>query len=397
MNTVEADAPAVPVATPRLALAALCVAAFFAAMNFFATSPFYADIADDLDTSVPLLGQLVTVMLLVSAALGLVVGPLADRYGIRELLILGMGAITLNLLGTSVAPSYQWLIPLAILGALGDALVFGLAFALASTLFAAESRRRAIGWTMASISVGPVVGVPLLTLIGGASGWRVAVGLAGLVAVAGTWMTVAALPVDRRRPDSRLRLRDLLASYAPIRSHPPTMRLLAVAGLRAVWMLGLVTYIGAYLRDDLGLSTERVGLYYLVAGIGTTLGSLAGGSRFAAIRPRPTIAALNLIGGALVATVLVSSASMALALLPLAATIGVMASVGITALLAVESPAEPGTTMVLNTSLLNLGAAVGAAVGGVLIAVGGYGAMAVGLPVFALAAAILTIRSDGDA
>jgi predicted MFS family arabinose efflux permease len=43
--------------------------------------------------------------------------------------------------------------------------------------------------------------------------------------------------------------------------------------------------------------------------------------------------------------------------------------------------------MVLNGSVINLGAAVGAAVGGGLLALGGYTALGLGLPVFAFAAA----------
>ncbi len=66
-----------------------------------------------------------------------------------------------------------------------------------------------------------------------------------------------------------------------------------------------------------------------------------------------------------------------------------MCSVGVTALLAAESPAGAGTTMVLNGSLINAGTAGGAALGGVLIALGGYGALGLGLPLFAFAAAAL--------
>jgi predicted MFS family arabinose efflux permease len=389
MSTSATSAPA----ASRLALATLCVAGFLAAMNFFATSPFYADMADDLDTSVPLLGQLVTLMLVISAVLGLFVGPLADRYGIRELLALGMGAIALNLLGTAAAPSYLALVPLAIVGALGDALVFGLAFALASSLFEGDSRRRAIGWTMAAVSVAPIVGVPVLTTIGGTGGWRVAVATAGILAVVATWMTLASLPVERRRPDGPLRLRELVAAYAPIRSHTPTRRLLAVTALRAIWMLGLVTYLGAYLRDELGLSTERVGLYYMVAGAGTMAGSFLAGSRLTGRSPLRVIAAANILGGLLGASVLVSPAGWVMVLLPLAAVAGIVASVTVTAQVAVESPAPPGTTMVLNSSLLNAGAAGGALVFGVLLALGGYQAIAIGLPVVGVAAAALAIRA----
>lgn len=388
MSTAEARVPAT---ASRAALVTLCVAGFLAALNFFATSPFYADMAGDLDTSVPLLGQLVTVMLLISAALGLVVGPLADRFGIRGLLALGMGAVAVNLFGTAVTPSYAVLLPLAIVGALGDALVFGLTFAMASTLFDGDARRRAIGWAMASVSIAPVIGVPVLTAVGGFLGWRIALAAAGVLAVAAVWMTLVALPPGRGDADGPLDLRRFLAAYAPIRSHPPTRRLLAVTGLRAVWMLGIVTYLGAYLREELDLSTERVGFYYMAAGVGGMLGSFVGGSRLAAASPRRIIALSNLIGCGLGSLVLVSTAGWALFLLPLMSVAAIIASVGVTSLISVESPAQAGTTMVLNSSLMNLGAAAGAGVGGLLLAIGGYGALALGMPLVAVAAAALVL------
>ncbi|HEU5430702.1 MAG TPA: hypothetical protein VFU81_03515, partial [Thermomicrobiales bacterium] len=60
-------------------------------------------------------------------------------------------------------------------------------------------------------------------------------------------------------------------------------------------------------------------------------------------------------------------------------------------LLAAESPGGAGTTMVLNGSVLNLGTAVSALLGGSLIAVGGYPALGLALPLFALAAAALAV------
>jgi predicted MFS family arabinose efflux permease len=64
-------------------------------------------------------------------------------------------------------------------------------------------------------------------------------------------------------------------------------------------------------------------------------------------------------------------------------------SVSVVALLADESPAGAGTTMVLNGSVLNLGTAGGAILGGALIAIGGYAALGIGLPIFALVAGFL--------
>jgi len=62
------------------------------------------------------------------------------------------------------------------------------------------------------------------------------------------------------------------------------------------------------------------------------------------------------------------------------------------ALMTAETPSGAGTTMTLNGSLFNLGAAGGSAIGGALLALSGYQALSIGLPIFALGAALLSWR-----
>ncbi|MEJ7901340.1 MAG: MFS transporter, partial [Thermomicrobiales bacterium] len=204
-EAVNAGAAGSPVRGTWFVLFVLCVASFLSALNFFATSTFYPEMAGDLGTTIPLLGQAITMMLIISAVLGLVVGPLADTFGYRRLLTLGVVAISANLLGTAITPAFPPLLGLSVVGALGDALVFGLTIALASTLFAGPERRRAISWTIAALSVGAIAGVPVLITIGDASGWRVAIGAAGIASIAVAWMVRVALPADQVQPDARFR------------------------------------------------------------------------------------------------------------------------------------------------------------------------------------------------
>src|SRR3954449_11878782 len=118
----------------------LCLAAFLAALNFYAPAPFYPEIARDLQTTVPLLGQVVTLMALLSAGLGLVVGPLADRYGFRWPLVIGLLAIAVGLLGSGLAPAYPVLLGLSVVMGFGDALVFALPFAIVATRFSGAAQ-----------------------------------------------------------------------------------------------------------------------------------------------------------------------------------------------------------------------------------------------------------------
>jgi len=212
----------------------LCLSAFLAALNFFAPTPFYPQMARDLQTTVPLLGQVVTLMALISAGLGLLAGPLADRYGYRWPLVTGLLAIAVGLLGTGLAPTYPVLLGLGVVMGFGDALAYSLPFAIAATYFSGMAQRRAIAWTIGALSTAPIIGVPVLTAVGGLTSWRVALAAAGVVAAGVAWLVAAVLPADRQHPSGLLRIRGLLAAYTPLLRHPPSLRFLAVSALRSM-------------------------------------------------------------------------------------------------------------------------------------------------------------------
>jgi DHA1 family inner membrane transport protein len=366
------------------------VASFLAALNFYAATPFFPRISRDLDTTVPLLGQVATLLILVSASLGLVVGPLSDRYGYRWPLVIGMLAIAVNLLGTGLAPSYPFLLMVGLVGGLGDALVFSLPLAIAGVRFAGAAQKRAIGLIIGALSVAPILGAPILTTIGGFAGWRTALVSAGVGALAAAWFVGSVLPADDRLPAAAFRWRELLSVYAPLIAHRPTLRLYGATAMRAVTWIGLLTYLGAFLGDELGLSTRQIGFVYTVGGLGFAIGSVSAGGRLHMGPPRATVAVTCAIGAVTVGLLLLSATTWAcVGLLIVASLASAISGVGIVALLAAESPVGSGTTMVLNGSVLNLGAAGGTALGGGLIAVGGYDALGLGLPLFSLIAALL--------
>jgi predicted MFS family arabinose efflux permease len=343
-------------------LFALCVASFLGTLSFVALAPFFPEMATDLETTVPLLGQVVTTVLLLSSILGLAVGPLADQYGHRRLMVVGMVAVAVAMLGVGLAPSYPVLLGTAPVGGLGGAAVLALPLAIAGTRFAGAAGRRAIGWTVASMASAAVVGVPLLTTIGGSVGWRaIFVGI-GLAALGAAWLVAAALPIDRERTPAPLRPRALLAAYRPLLRHRPTLRLYAATALRTACWVGLLTYFGAFLAEELGLGTRQVGVAYMLGGAGYVLGSLAAGGWLGGAPLRPlasaSTATMGLVVGLTIALPLGPVATVAL--LTVAAFVGAIGSVGLTTLLAQETPAGAAATMGLNGAIYGLGAAVGA-------------------------------------
>ena len=147
----------------------------------------------------------------------------------------------------------------------------------------------------------------------------------------------------------------------------------------------------------MGLGPGWISLTYVLRGGGYGVGSLTAGRLLERGPWRVVVAAAHVALALLVglnASAVLGGATVALQ--PLVGFVGAVGPVELTTLLAEERPASAGTAMALNGALSNLGAAVGAASGGALLAVGGPGALGLGLPVFALGAALI-VRRSGDA
>jgi len=386
----------------RRTLIALCLGTFVAALVFIIPPLFFPQMARELQVSVPLLGQIMSVMLGLSVVLGLVIGPLSDRSGYRLLILIGLIAATVCLLVFGLAPAFLVLLLASAAGAVTDAGVLGSSLAIAGTAFTGTAARRAIGWTSAAQAGSAIVGVPLLAAIGTVAGWRVAFVVAGLVAIAVVVLATLWLPRDHRRPAEPLRLDAILAPYRPLLRDAVMRRLYGATMVGAVCWFGLLTYLGAFLVEALGLGTGHVGVVYMAAGLGYCLGSLAVGGPLARVPTR-----LLVVFGYVATTLLIALAFSArvgttgsIALITGASLMMGIEVVAMAALMTAETPSGAGTTMTLSGSLFNLGAAGGSAIGGALLVLSGYQALAIGLPIFALGAALLSwrpvpVRADG--
>jgi predicted MFS family arabinose efflux permease len=171
-------------------------------------------------------------------------------------------------------------------------------------------------------------------------------------------------------------------------------RLYGATMVGAVCWFGLLTYLGAFLVEALGLSTGHVGVVYMAAGAGYCLGSLAVGGPLARLPTRPLVVLGYLATALLIALAFSARVGTTGSILLITAASFMMGIevVAMAALMTVDTPAGAGTTMTLSGSLFNLGAAGGSAIGGVLLALSGYQALAIGLPIFALGAALLSWR-----
>ncbi|WP_340649815.1 MFS transporter [Pseudoxanthomonas winnipegensis] len=364
------------------ALYALTIGAFGIGTTEFILMGLLQQVAADLSVSIPAAGMLIS-----GYALGVFVGaPILTlataKLPRKAVLVALMGIFTIGNLACALAPDYTALMAARVLTSLAHGTFFGVGAVVATSLVPAERKASAISIMFAGLTVATLLGVPAGAWLGLHLGWRAtfwavtAIGVVALAVVA-LWVPASAgagQAMHWRQEVAVLGRGQVLLALA--------MTVLGYAGVFAVF-----TYIQPLLVQVTGFSQSAVSPVLLVFGVGMILGNLLGG-RLADRRPTPALL------GSLLALALVLGL-MALALHSRVAMIAFVGLLG-TAAFATVAPlqlrvldqaqgAGQNLASSLNIAAFNLGNALGAWLGGVVVA------SSLGLPATPWVAALITL------
>ncbi|MFB8239509.1 MFS transporter [Kitasatospora purpeofusca] len=351
-----------------LALLALAVGAFGIGTTEFVIMGLLPEIAADYGVSIPTAGLLVT-----GYALGVVLGaPLLTALGTKvsrkRMLMLLMGLFVVGNLLSAAAPSFGTMLAGRVVASLAHGAFFGIGSVVAAELVAPDKKAGAIATMFTGLTVANIVGVPLGTWIGQAVGWRttfVIVAALGLVGMAG----IARLVPEQRRPEGAHLRRELTAFRNPQVLLAMAMTVLGFGGVFAA-----ITYIAPMMTHVAGYSDGAVTWLLVLFGIGMFLGNLLGG-RFADRRLMPLL--YSTLGGL----------ALVLALFTLTAHNKVLAAITVVLVGALgfatvpplqkrvldQAHGAPTLASAVNIGAFNLGNALAAWLGGMVISAGlGY-------------------------
>jgi DHA1 family L-arabinose/isopropyl-beta-D-thiogalactopyranoside export protein-like MFS transporter/DHA1 family inner membrane transport protein len=180
------------------------------------------------------------------------------------------------------------------------------------------------------------------------------------------------------------------AAYRPLVRHRASLTVIVAACLEHAGVWVMWTYYGAFYVQQYALTTQQVGGVSLAAGLGVLLGQTVAGGQ---LGRRPghlfligCIGAGPLIGLSLM---LPLPALAAVALMAAGWLMHGMIMVSTVVLLVGQSPAGRATTLTLYGAAMNLGVALGAALGGLVLAQAGYVALGLCTLALPLVAAVL--------
>ncbi len=363
-----------------LALIVLALSAFAIGTTEFVIMGLLPDVAADLGVSIPGAGWLVT-----GYALGVAIGApfmamVTASWPRKAALLALMGIFIAGNLFCALAADYQMLMIARIITALCHGAFFGIGSVVAASLVPANRRASAVALMFTGLTLANVLGVPLGTALGQAAGWRStfwAVTVIGIVALIGLWR---ALPHqhDQEKADLRSELRAMRGAGVWLA--------LSTTVFFSASVFALFTYIAPMLGEVTGVSPTGVTWTLLLIGLGLTIGNIVGG-KLADWRLGTTLTGV-FISLAVLASLFSFTAG---ALIPAEITLFLWAMAAFAAVPALQinvmafGKDAPNLISTLNIGAFNLGNALGAWVGGVVISRG------MGLTDVPLAAAALAV------
>ncbi|NDL56766.1 MFS transporter [Phytoactinopolyspora sp. XMNu-373] len=320
-------------------------------------------VAAELGVSEGIAGLMVTVPGLVAAVAAPVIAVTAGRIDRRVLLAALLVLLAVGNLGSAVGSDLAVVLAARFVVGVSIGGFWAIAGGLAVRLVPAEQVGRATAVIFGGVSTASVLGVPLGTLLGDTSSWRIAftaLGLLGLVALAGLLLLVPALPGAHELSFGELPR--LLRGNVGVRLGV-LMTFLLVTGHFIAY-----TFVRPILREGAGVEAGMVGVVLLAFGVAGVAGNFIAGAWAHHDVRRVVLVISTLLAAVMIMFAFVGqSATAAIALVGLwgLAFGGVSVSLQIWMLKAAPEATEVATSLFV--AAFNLSIALGALVGGVVI------------------------------
>ena len=335
-------------------------------------------------------GQLLTVYAVSYAFLSPLLIASTGKVGRRRIMALGFVIFALSALISALSPSMTGLNIARVMAAAGAGIFTPLSAAVAAGLTPENNRAKVLAAVFFGLTMSQVVGVPASSWIAYTFGWRWAFWLVFALAVPCIWLIWTRVPAGLRfQPVTLGDLRDVIGEG----------RLMLAIGFTGSFIGAqyvLFTYIAPLLSSTMGFGGDGIALTLMMAGFGAVAGNILGGYLSDRFGWRITLTGLCVFQMLMMPmfSLLPVSVPVLIGMLFLWAMGGwsFMAAQQVR-LFALAGHRAP-VVLALNAAAIYVGAAIGAALGGVMIT--SFGLLSLGLTAgigAALALAHLTLSA----
>ncbi|MBM0868613.1 MFS transporter, DHA1 family, inner membrane transport protein [Staphylococcus auricularis] len=340
----------------------LAIGAFAIGMTEFVIMGLLPNVARDLDVTVSQAGQLITGYALGVAIGGPILVMLTIKWNRKHLLILLMAIFIVGNLAATFSPSYGYLMTSRIITSLAHGSFFGIGSILAASMVSPSKRASAMALMFMGLSMSNILGVPFGTLIGQGLGWKMTF---AVIAVIGT---IALIGIIVLVPSQKEQIQSSVINELKVLKDKRLWLTLAITLFGFSSVFAYFSYISEVLTDVSGVPENLISYILIIFGIGVTLGNVVGGklADWDVNRALRIIFVLFILYFVALYFIQMNSVVMVAGVF-LFGLIGFSMSPSLQFKSTLVSQDAPTLASTLNQSAFNLGNALGAYVGGVVI------------------------------
>ncbi len=331
-------------------------------------------------------------------ALGVVVGAptiaaAAARWPRKQLLLVLLTAFTLGTIASALLPSFGLVLVARFVAALPHGAYFGIASLVAASLMGPGKRARGVAIVLSGLTISNVIGVPAITWLGQMAGWRIA--YMAVAAIFALTFVAVLVSVPFQDGDRSATVRNELRAFG----RPQVWFALGIGAIGFGGLFAVYSYVAPLVTEVTGLAASAVPLVLIVIGLGMTAGNFVGGWAADKSVRRSMYAFFGLMMVALLGLGFTAQSVVGLLffIFLVGAAAAALSPTIQTRLMDVARDSQ-SIAAALNHSALNIGNAMGALLGGVVIAAGlGYVApvwIGLGLSIMGLLIALVSFGWD---
>ena len=357
----------------------LCL--FSSQAGMLVLSPIMPDIAREFGISIATAGQLRSISGATGGLTAVLLAVTPRRPGLRDLLSAGAAFVALGSVLSAAAPTFE------VLAAAQGALGIGIGLLVATGIAAAgewpapAQRAQVLAWAIVGMPAAWIAGMPIVGAVA-AIDWRAAWLAVPMVFALATLAMVRLRPADprTRRPG------EAVAAWR----RPDVARFAGGELLANAAWASVLTYAGALLVDSYGISPTAVALGLGIAAVAMLPGTFTARRHAAQVTPTLLTTLTGLQGAAVIVLGAVRPApALTLAVFAVMAFVNGWRTMMASALGMDTAPEDKVAVMSMRAAANQFGYLLGAAAGGVAIAVAGFPGLGVTLAVMFLASVLI--------
>ena len=336
------------------------------------------EVASAFGVSVGLAGQIRSAGSVLAIVAALAMGVLSVRYSYKSLLLGGLLVNLVSSICCALAPSFILLVACFSVMGLVTSLVTPMVFSYIGECYPSERRPQVVGTLTSLRTVSYLLMVQLIGLVIGLWGWRNAfLLLAAPMTFLGLALSLRVLPGIRgRKNPGRVSLiegyRGVLASRSAVACLIGNM----LAG--GAWAGGVIVYTVTYLREAFLLPRSEASNVFSGLVIGVIAGNYLGGPIIKRLGGKRVMVVSCLLTGILEACYMNSPRiQLTVAIVIVMSVLAGLVMTSTNTLLLDQVPLYRGTVTSVNSAVSQLGVALGAALGGLVLQLQGWGTVGV--------------------